>query len=152
MHPRRLLPGALVGLVTFAACGDTTAPQLRELEHAERLWSTHGSGPYTMQQQRLCFCPNTDTYQLTVVNEHVTAAVNLTTGLPATTAELASFKSVSELFALIRATLRDDRAGRSTIAYDAGAGYPAEVSLDPIRDAVDDEITYRSARVATQLN
>lgn len=141
-------------VATVAGCGDDgimTGPQLDQLERAQSLWTTtHGTGPYTMDQRRLCECVRTELYRLTIVDEKVVAAVNIATSQALPANELLYFQSVAQLFQRIRAALLAN--GKVSVTYDAGAGYPVNASFDPLPQAIDDEITYSTSNVQTRLD
>ncbi|MBC8087587.1 MAG: hypothetical protein H7Z40_09985 [Phycisphaerae bacterium] len=132
-----------------AACDESgpTGIQFNELERAERRWQTHGppNGRYTMLQQRICFCADyMITYELTVAAGAPTR-VRTPTGLEVPQAMWASFRSVEQLFLELRSGLATGAV--KEVAYDAASGYPAVVSLDPLRDAADDEVVFRNSNV-----
>lgn len=143
--------GALLGmLLLVGGCNDPTSPEEARLTAAQRRWETTrpASNSYTMQQRVVCFCITGATpFQVTVTSGTITRAVNLTTGESMSVALLTIFRTVDQLFAQAREGLKREGVVTS-IAFDATAGYPTTLSLDPIRDAVDDEVTYVTSNVA----
>jgi hypothetical protein len=61
---------------------------------------------------------------------------------------LASFPTIEDLFAEIEEALLQE-AFRIQATYDDDFGYPIEVSIDFIENAVDDEMAFRVAEFAT---
>jgi hypothetical protein len=59
---------------------------------------------------------------------------------------LTIFRTVDQLFAQAREGLTREGVVQS-MAFDATLGYPTTLSLDPIRNAVDDEVTYVTSNV-----
>ena len=149
---RVFLAAALPWLGLAAGCGDDglVSPQLRSLDSAVALWKTTGAKSYTMQQQRSCECLHTELYTLTVVNDQITSAVNAATHVTLPANELSQFLTVSQLFDRIR-TLLATKDAVVTVTYDTGVGYPKTAFLDPSPNIADDEISYTTSNVATQL-
>lgn len=143
------------GFVVFAAtlssvaCSDDSPTGLpdNELTRAERRWQMNGpgNGRYLMRQQRICFCGDyMITYDVTVAGGVPTRVLS-PTGLELPASMLASFRSVEQMFAELRAGLATGAV--KEVAYDAQMGYPAVLSLDPQPNAADDEILYRTSNV-----
>ncbi len=139
--PRAML---LAAATVLAACGSGTSPEQRRLEDAEALWNATRppSNSYVMRQQVLCFCVyGATTFEVTVTSDTVTKVVNSTTGDPLPAAQFASFRTVSQLFAAAR-----DASGKKgtirALEFSATRGYPTVLSLDPVPNAVDDEVKY----------
>ena len=146
---RTPLSVAALALSSFACRDDgITGVQLNELNRAQSRWASIGYAGqrYLMQQQLVCFCPDANlTYEVTVSGGLVARAVSPATGGPLPDAQLVRFRSVEQLFAELRNGLRSGAVVE--VAYDALTGYPAIVSLDPVRNAVDDEVVYRTSNV-----
>ena len=52
------------------------------------------------------------------------------------------FDTVPELFGQIRRALDDPKAGHVDVRYDARRGFPRHASIDRIKNAIDDEISW----------
>lgn len=145
------LAGALLGLALLSGgCSDPTGPEEARLTAAQRRWETArpASNSYTMQQRVICFCvTGASTFQVTVTAGVITRAVNVTTGESMSMALLSIFRTVDQLFTQAREGLARNGVVQS-MAFDATLGYPTTLSLDPIRDAIDDEVTYVTSSVA----
>lgn len=144
------LAGALFGLVLLVeGCSDPTSPEEARLTAAQRRWEAArpASNSYTMQQRVVCFCITGATpFQVTVTSGTVTRAVNLTTGESTSVAPQTQFRTIDQLFARAREGLA--RQGVVTsIVFDATLGYPTTLSLDPVREVADDEVTYVTSNV-----
>lgn len=136
-------------MMSFVACSDDgpTGLQVDELKRAEQRWKANGppTGRYTMLQQRICFCPDyMINYEVTVV-AGVPTRITSPTGLDIPQAMWTSFRTVEQMFVELRAGLATGAV--KEVAYDAQTGYPAVVSLDPVRNAVDDEVIYRTSHI-----
>lgn len=145
------LAGALLGFALLVSgCSDPTGPEEARLTTAQRRWEAArpASNSYTMQQRVICFCiTGATTFQVTVTAGAVTRAVNLTTGESMSVALLTIFRTIDELFTQARAGLTREGVVQS-MAFDASLGFPTMLSFDPIRDAIDDEVTYVTSSVA----
>ena len=142
---RRCLALAL-SLVMGVACGDDNpvSPERAALDAAQARWTSvrPAANSYAMEQRVSCFCPTRGTsFELTIQAGAVLRARNLGTGNDAPVDLLSMFRSVDQLFAEVREALA--RPGTLTkVEYDTQSGYPSTVSLDPIKQAIDDEVTY----------
>jgi hypothetical protein len=145
------LAGVLLGLVLLAGgCSDPTGPEEARLTAAQRRWEATrpASNSYTMQQRVVCFCiTGASSFQVTVTTGTITRAVNVVTGESMSVTLLTIFRTVDQLFAQAREGLTREGVVTS-MAFDAALGYPTTLSLDPIRNAIDDEVTYVTSNVA----
>jgi hypothetical protein len=135
----------LAGLTAlFAACslfpGASLSPKdaaLRTLAQHQSQWQSKNLDDYTLTLARQCFCPFTDPIDITVVDGVVTAVTRA--GQPVAPNEVQGIpKTVDELFALVAAQAD---AGALTVEWDPTFGFPANIAVDPIPNAVDDEFT-----------
>lgn len=144
------LAGVLLGLLLLVGgCSDPTGPEEARLTAAQRRWEAKrpASNSYTMQQRVVCFCiTGATTFQVTVTTGTITRAVNLATGEPMSVTLLTIFRTVDQLFMQAREGLTREGVVTS-MAFDATLGYPTTLSLDPIRNAIDDEVTYVTSNV-----
>ena len=140
---------ALAGLTAAAACNDdTTRPQLRTLAAAEAQWQASSArDAYVITQTRECFCPFGPTaFSVTVIRDTITLVRNLSTGDVVDPAQWTLYRTVLQLFAEVRRSLATPGMLRE-VQYDATRGIPTTLSLDPVLNAVDDEIVYRTTFV-----
>lgn len=105
-------------------------------------WTVSRPASYTVVEQRFCFCLRGDTAALvTVRNGAITEVANSATQAPLPREQWAAYKTIDELFAMI-SRYRSDEEARVEARYDDVYGYPRWLSVDPIRNAVDDEFIY----------
>ena len=144
--PMKLRWIVLLGLTAvLAACslfpGASLSPKesaLRALADHQAQWASKQVDDYTFTITAQCFCPFTDPIDITVVGGVVTAVTkagqavqpNEVMGIP---------KTVRELFAVI--TAHADAATLS-VEWDPAFGFPANIQVDSIANAVDDEFGY----------
>lgn len=128
----------LLALVVLASCDSPFESPLEQ-----RQWEALGIRDYEFVYTTLCFCgfrgPNPA--KLTVRNGIVTK-VEPTGGaaLPPTTPAAATYPTIDSLFALLA---RTERSAVKEAEFDDTYHYPRLISLDPIRNAIDDEVVYR---------
>ncbi|MCC6241857.1 MAG: hypothetical protein IT353_03405 [Gemmatimonadaceae bacterium] len=140
---------AVLAILLTVACKDPTSPELSALAAAESRWrdAVPAGRPYTMQQRVACFCPTGGAYfTVRIVGGVVTTATNVQTGADAPTWVVPLLKTVPQLFDEIRRATAT-RGALVAVAYDPTLGYPTTVSLDPVKNAVDDEIAYETRSV-----
>lgn len=95
-----------------------------------------------MVQRVVCFCAIANvSYRITVNGASITDVVNDRNDVPLAPSNWGAFKTVAQLFDAIRAA--QGKVGTlKTVEYDPTLGFPRTVSLDPILNAVDDEVSY----------
>ena len=147
---------ALLALATLGACGGedpteaedpASAPGTTESSTDPSGSPEAGSVPayepddYTYVLDTQCYCPLVGPVEVTVEDGEVTSAVTVkrAPGLP----------KGSDAPDYLRMTINDviDRANdpkvdEAEITWPAGSTHPTRIALDPIENAIDDEITY----------
>jgi hypothetical protein len=133
------------------ACGDgaPTRPQMRDLAAAEARWAaTRPAGDrYTMRQRRLCFCPAVEPHTVRVEGGRIVSVVNDATGEILDADRRGWYRTVPELFDEVRRAI-GQRGVLRAVSYHDTMGYPTRLSLDPLPDAIDDEIVWETSAVA----
>jgi hypothetical protein len=108
------------------------------LAHARARWKRAGLRDYRFRLRVSCFCPGAGKrHTITVRNgkAHGSSQVEKLVD------------TVAKMFREIEKTLDDPRAGDVTVRYDPARGYPRKVSLDRIKAAIDDELSWTADRV-----
>jgi hypothetical protein len=144
---KRLLLLALTMLVS-ACHNDPASPAESDYRVAAARWQRMrpAGNSYRIDQQVSCFCIwGGNVYEVTVTNGVVTRAVDKQSSAVVATAELGRFRTIDQLFADVASALQVPGALRGA-SYDPQLGYPSSVSLDPIRNAADDEVLYFTSR------
>ncbi|HEY0929074.1 MAG TPA: DUF6174 domain-containing protein [Gemmatimonas sp.] len=139
--------------VALSACSDSTGPGDSALAAAEARWRLvkPASNTYTMRQEVHCFCAfGGAEYAVTVTNGTVSGATPVSRpseglGPPPLTA----FRTVDQLFAEVRNALGKTGTLKE-VTYDEVAGYPTRLALDPLPNAIDDEVGYVTRAVGPQ--
>ncbi|MBL7497404.1 hypothetical protein I6A84_15075 [Frankia sp. CNm7] len=130
----------IVGAAEASGPGSTAAP-------AGNATAEPGSYPefpepdYTYELELMCFCPLTGPVKVTVEGGRVVSAVT-TQDAPGTPAGSAapSFtrKTINDLIAIAN----DPEVDEVSVDWPESAAYPTRIVTDPIRNAIDDEVTY----------
>ena len=135
----RLLPTICLVLGTTAAVAPALAAdadrvaQRRELERNRARWARQHLRDYRFRLRVTCFCPFRGR-AVTVVVRH---------GRPHGAGDSQKqLDTVPEMFAQIRRALDDPKAGEVAVRYDRHRGFPRNVSIDRIKNAIDDEIAW----------
>jgi hypothetical protein len=104
----------------------------RELDRARKQWLAQGVGSYRMKVSRFCFCAPPGSATVTVRKRKVVRVSPETWYGPQT---------VPAMFGIVGEAIRKKVASLD-VRYDRRLGFPAEVSVDYIALAVDDEVGY----------
>lgn len=144
--PRR--PAALSALALglalgVAACSSPFAPLRHDLHAARSQWDSEEPAAYSFVFRRSCFCGTEflRAVRIRVEEGTVVSAVFADDGTPIQT-PLAEVPTIPDLFDEIEAAIAA-RADRMDVTYDEGYGYPVDVSIDFIEQAVDDEMFFQ---------
>jgi len=109
-------------------------------------WAATGITNYSYRFTRLCFCrPGILSGTVTVQDGMVVGVTNAFDGqISLDNSDFSQFKSVEQLFEVIRQA-KLQQADTIAIKYDAVLGFPADIRLDFLAGAVDDEIEYEAS-------
>jgi hypothetical protein len=132
-----LLVGAGCGLITGNDDEDSA------LDRAELRWSGSGVQDYQIVVQNLCFCGYIRPVRITVRFGAVVSRVDAETGEPVPTYG-ENVRDIAGLFDLIRDAIAQD-AHSLDVKYDATYGFPTLITIDYIRNAIDDELTVKTS-------
>ncbi|MBY5164115.1 DUF6174 domain-containing protein [Salsipaludibacter albus] len=114
------------------------APPDEALAEARARWDAAGIDDYTMVVDPQCFCGFYGEVEVEVVDGEV---VEVRPSEPEVSAD--DYQGIDLTVEGIFADIDDTIAtGMAAVAYDPDLGYPTSADLDPMPDAVDDEITY----------
>ena len=112
------------------------ATAAKELGQARLLWAGQGIGTYRLKVAYICECPG-GAYELSIRDGALIQAV-----LDGETVELSSIEgfptTVDAIFRQADAALR--RGGSIQAAYDPQTGVPLKMFIDPVPNAIDDEL------------
>ncbi len=133
---------SILGLASQGCGADPLGPETDALSRARARWAAAGIDSYVFDFQRLCFCGG-DVIRpvlIDVLDGEVSSATFLDTGEPVTD-PAAGLPTIEDLFEEIQSAI--DRNAHSVVArYDPDLGYPSEVSIDFLENAIDEEMAF----------
>jgi len=129
------------------ACGllepDPWRSRQAELDVNRSVWEDAAITEYTYELKRMCYCGLAGALNVTVADHAVVAATRVD-GQRIAPQDLHVVETVDDLFDVVQRAI-DERAFRYTVEYDPELGYPTLVDLDPIREAIDEEVRYEAS-------
>jgi hypothetical protein len=144
-RPLRLavLLTAVVLTGATAGCDDPVSPAVTDLARAMDRWEAHGPRDYSFDYQVKCFCSlDTRPLRIEVRDGEVVRA------LPAGSEEvlddgaaLDGIPTIDDLFKWILDAIEHE-AAQIDATYDEQLGYPHDVFIDRIKQAIDDEFSF----------
>lgn len=141
---RRISWAGSLAVIGLAACSSNPlGPDGDALEAARARWAETEPGAYVFQFRRSCFCgPSVlREIRIDVIHGVVVAAVHVDDGQPVDE-PLSEVPTIDDLFDEIQAALDRD-AHELVAAYDENFGYPTNVAIDFILQAVDEEMAFQ---------
>lgn len=113
------------------------------LAAAQARWNAAATADYRIREHWGCFCPCPRAFTAIVHDGGVTGVTEVEgfEGQSPESAEAAALgcaRTVEELFAILRQNV--DRADRYEAEFDPVRGFPTRISIDPSREAADEEI------------
>jgi hypothetical protein len=137
-----------LSMAALVACADgPVSPQVVALDEAEALWNRTkpASASYSFDQQVMCFCPyGASTFRVTVTAGAITRVHDSQAAADLPANQFSRFRTVDQLFDEVRSALAKSGV-LTTVEYHPTMGFPSKVSLDPVKNAVDDEVAYFTA-------
>lgn len=140
---RRLAAIALAAALAAPAAASGGDPAQEPTDHAEaqadlraaqKHWNAQHLRNYQFRLAVSCFCPD--------AGKKVTITVRNGKPRGATNSLYKAYDTIPEQFAAIRSAANDDDAGPVRVTYSSRRGYPRDASLDRLRLAIDDEVSW----------
>jgi len=130
----------LAGLLLLACEKDSSEPEY--IQYQAR-WQSYQFSSYLMKQSLQCYCPGGGTLMnVTVENNRITE-VKTPEGVVLSAAQQGLYKTVDELFEIIRNT-DPGKVEKLEVTYDPQYGYPSLVYIDRSKAIADEETGYRT--------
>ena len=145
--PCVLRAAVVAAVVALSACDNPMGPD-DDLEEARQKWSRQGFDSYRFTVSQLCFCgPDVrGTFRVVIQRGQVASVTDAQTGEPRTPHPAVPL-TVEALFQKIEDAIDED-ADEIDVRYDPALGYPQEIAIDFIENAIDDEVTYTASDLA----
>jgi len=136
---KKILPILLALILTACSMGSQT-----ELSRNQQKWRDAGASHYRFSLFIGCFCPFSQDMPLIieVENDQVVSLESQigTTIDPMNREKYERYATIDLIFAEVERSVNGE-ADEVTAAYDSKYGFPAQVTIDYIKNAVDDEVT-----------
>lgn len=134
---KKLILLAFVLVLTACSVGTKS-----ELESNQQKWQSANIGHYRFELNVGCFCAFRDKMPLSVeVKNRQVVAMTYADGTPVSESDRPIFQPYESLDAMFSYVSQQmTNADEVTVTYDADYGFPAEVKIDAIKAAVDDEL------------
>lgn len=147
----RVVPAAAFVVGGLIGCSDPLGPERSELERARARWEARAPALYEFKLDRGCFCPFEfiRPVRITVSDGVVVSAVDPDTNEPLDP-PTDGFPTIDDLFAEIQDAI-DREADSIEATYHGTLGYPVEVYIDWIMNAIDDEMSFRVSEYVDAL-
>jgi hypothetical protein len=140
MNPKQVILVFLLSMLP--ACSDQGSTSI-DLEHRQ-LWESLSIHHYTIDQRRDCFrCPNGGRIVQIVVRADTIASISAIDSLQPPI-QSGPYLTIDSLFGFIE-WARTLPSANIQVSYHAQYGYPERIILDPVPNAVDDEIAYTTS-------
>lgn len=129
--------------IVLTAC---TALQQSEFSRSRAKWQQAGVRDYRFSLAIGCFCPFGDKMPLQIeVRSGEVTSMTYSDGTPVPESDpnyefFARYATIDRLFAELESELNGG-SDEVTVTYDPTHGFPAEVYLDVIKEAIDDELS-----------
>lgn len=114
-----------------------------ELDVNRSVWEDAAIAEYTYELTRLCYCGLAGPLTVTVA-DHAVVSATRADGERIAPQDLHVVETVDDLFNVVQRAI-DERAFRYAVEYHPELGYPTLVDLDPIREAIDEEVRYEAS-------
>ncbi|MDX1675026.1 MAG: DUF6174 domain-containing protein [Longimicrobiales bacterium] len=127
----------------MAACGlvgpdDRWEDRRRVLEENRMIWEQSGIDTYRFELTRACFCALAGDFVVTV-DDGVVVSAHPVMGDTLPAAERQYLETVDDLFDRLERAIEEE-VHEYRVEYHLQLGHPTVAYLDPIRNAIDDEI------------
>ena len=132
----------LAGCFLLSGCGSGSADapiEQSDLTRSQTQWRRSGIRSYRYTLQRSCFCLPTNTPVVIEVRDGVPFSIKTPSGDSVDPTPFTAYDTIDEIFIAIQSVL-DTPHGVAKVTYNALLGYPLTAVLDPLPDAVDDEL------------
>jgi len=133
-----------IGILLFSLLGckeQTSQPD--PLDPFDR-WKSYNYHDYTIDQVRMCFCPDGgQTMRITVRSDTVSFVRKLSDSSQVLYPASSFYLTVDSLFAIIRASKTDSLV----ITYNAQYGYPERLDINPQLHPVDGGVLYQTSNL-----
>ncbi|APV43752.1 hypothetical protein Dform_00394 [Dehalogenimonas formicexedens] len=134
---------AVLSLVLIPGCNPVPGGLQGELNTARAKWQKANIDDYSFRLRVGCFCPPEIVLPVIIKVEN---GIAISKGYTQEPKEVATpyfdrVETVDKLFGIIQDAI-DTGADSLIVEYDAAYGYPKSIQIDPIKEAIDEEVAY----------
>lgn len=139
---------SLLWLATVTCSLDGSLGPVTSIEFRSALsrWDRRNLVDYDFDYLRSCFCEHVEEVRVSVRDGVVEDAVYTRDDSPVPANVLATLLTIPELFEIVRDAL--EHADEVDVEYDPTYGHPTRVSIDWVKNAIDDEVLYQVEALA----
>jgi len=132
----------ITGLLAFPGCPARDSAG-KELEKNRDKWQAQQIADYQFTLRVICFCPEDITSPVIIeVRDGTFSSIRYAQDPDAVSTDFfGRANTVEKLFIIIEEAIEDE-ADELTVDYDPDYGLPLKIAIDPVFNAVDEEITY----------
>jgi hypothetical protein len=122
-----------------------------ELEERRQAWHALGITDYTYDFVRTCFCggPTARTLRVVVRSNQIVSVTDVQTGSPPQFMPAGWAGTIDDLFLELRREI-DRGADKVEMGFDRTFHFPAQVTIDRIKNAIDDEMAVTLSNFVAQ--
>lgn len=143
---------ALTSFLCFTTCDNPPDTDLIEWQRGKTKWDKLNSSSYTYNFRASCFCIEewVKEVTITVTADTISSVVFTDNQQQPTQIKPYQWYTVDKLFDIAKTVL--DEAYTYELEFDSELGYPTLISVDWLKDAVDDEVTYYASNLNYEKN
>ncbi len=142
---RHGLPGPmmLLLLIMLGSCSRFSGLNT-DLSKNKKLWQDAAISSYTLELQRLCFCPEeiTNPVRLIVKNNAISSVTYRDSGALVADKYKQLFPDIEGLFAFLEKTIANN-ADKIDVSWNESYNFPQTISVDFVTNAADDELSFK---------
>jgi hypothetical protein len=136
-----------LAVLTLAGCNILESGTEADVRDHRRRWDQLSLADYTFDFIRSCFCggPAGDTIRIVVRGDSIVSATNLSPQNPPQPLPDSWSVTIDDLFDELQQAIDRD-ADEFNIEFDPQYHYPRNVTIDYIKNAIDDEMSFKITR------
>jgi Family of unknown function (DUF6174) len=144
----------IIAVAGLGACSvldvDGRDSEREKLEAHRAQWQSQGVDSYEFVLRRLCYCGGGTTPATVVVrNGQRVSVTDVETGMPIAENFAQYYLTIDELFDFIADAI-DRKAYQIDVTYDAAYGFPRQISIDYLENAIDEEMAFEASSFQPQ--
>ncbi len=132
----------------FALVTGCQHPAQAPLDQHRALWKSKAIADYRYDFQWHCFCADTQKVQLTVSKAAISGLFDLEEKKSIDLANGSKWRTLDGLFDLLQDAIQRN-ADSMAVTYDPDDGHPITVSIDYLKNAVDEEMGFTAGKIET---